>query len=130
MSTMTAASKPSGSAPSTRDTASIPPAEATSAMIGNGWGAAVSAVSLCTAKNASAKCLLRPRDYGQKDAWVNHIDDVWKQAAEARRRAADAIERGAALAEDHARRAEADGDHELAKHERAHAKHGQAVVAE
>src|SRR3954453_7158787 len=75
-------------------------------------------------------CLLRPRDYGQKDARVDHIHEVWNQAAEARRRAADAIERSAALADDHARRAEADGDHGLARRERAHARQARQAVAE
>ena len=61
---------------------------------------------------------------------MDHIEEVWKRAVKARRRAADAIERSAGLAEDHARRAEAAGDHELAERERAHAKHAREVVAE
>ena len=82
----------------------------------------------CSAADGAA--LLRLRDYGQKGVAVDHIEEVWKRAVAARRRAADAIERSAGLAEDHARRAEADGDHELAERERAHAKQAQEVVAE
>src|SRR3954454_19478541 len=75
-------------------------------------------------------CLLRLWDYGHKGVAVDHIDEAWKRAVKAGRRAADAIERSAGLAEDHARRAKADGDHELAERERAHANHAREVVAE
>jgi hypothetical protein len=65
---------------------------------------------------------------GQNEGAVKDIDGVLARAEEARRRAADGVERSAELAEEHARRAEAAGDIGRAAFERATARKAREAV--